>query len=363
MNNLLETKITSLQSQYRNLLHQLFDCVSDHNNDAGILDEINIFWYSNIDIVKLYLSYHASKLDCYIFTGATYLDFDDLEHYPFLMLGKLHILDDPFCKYLEISKNQNNQIASAKFGEQLYLSAKDNLKILDNLNGEILILPVRLLNQDQFTNQIFQVAEQVFLLLFSNISSISDFFYKCESFNDIKIHIIEEASNYILFSEDDNKTKSFEERFMDAIITLDGILEIEASDSKKFFMLVFGPIQQAVDILFNCIEYNCVPFLRYPVALNYFLLLVDNFVSIDGVQEIKFKAIISNILYRNFDKGRLGIGDFDDFINIRNEIGFSNMLYDSLNKNGINDESFRLEPSITLVNEKLDLFFTRLWRK
>lgn len=104
-------------------------------------------------------------------------------------------------------------------------------------------------------------------------------------------------------------------------------------------------------------------FLRYPVALNYFLLLVDNFVSIDGVQEIKFKAIISNILYRNFDKGRLGIGDFDDFINIRNEIGFSNMLYDSLNKNGINDESFRLEPSITLVNEKLDLFFTRLWRK
>lgn len=40
------------------------------------------------------------------------MDFDDKEQYPFLLLGKHHVLDDPLCKYSDIcSKTQETHIS------------------------------------------------------------------------------------------------------------------------------------------------------------------------------------------------------------------------------------------------------------
>lgn len=54
----------------------------------AILDEIVLFWKRNIGIVQLYLYNDFYNNDGYVFTAATFMDYEDDEQYPFLLLGK-----------------------------------------------------------------------------------------------------------------------------------------------------------------------------------------------------------------------------------------------------------------------------------
>ena len=81
--NLLSEKITIIQREYCELLEKLLPKLKD-GYAVEALDEINIFWYRYIDTVQLYLKSIQDNEECYVFTAATYLDYDDHEHFPFL---------------------------------------------------------------------------------------------------------------------------------------------------------------------------------------------------------------------------------------------------------------------------------------
>ena len=99
--NLLNDKIIKIQEDYKHLLHALQQNIKNEFS-AAVLDEINLFWNMNIGVVQLYLYNEFSQNDGYVFTAATFMDYEDKEQYPFLLLGKQHILDDPLCKYSSI---------------------------------------------------------------------------------------------------------------------------------------------------------------------------------------------------------------------------------------------------------------------
>ena len=102
-------KIKEIQNEYLNMLINIKDKI-DTVVYMFIIDEINIFWYSKREIVKLYLSNITLKDNVYIFTGATYLDVDDFEHYPFIMMGNAHIVDDPLCKYSRVVPSCKSEV-------------------------------------------------------------------------------------------------------------------------------------------------------------------------------------------------------------------------------------------------------------
>lgn len=177
---LLETKINSIQEEYKNLLITLLPRLKSSMSKEA-LDDINLFWIKHMDAVELYLQAIFAGEESYVFTASTYMDYDDQEYVPFLLLGKKHILDDPLGKYSEICNAMPNGKDNHYLYTQIGITAEDNLKILSNLQEHVLILPLRLLDQTSANNELFDLGKAIFINLFKDVDSLDDYFVKCKT--------------------------------------------------------------------------------------------------------------------------------------------------------------------------------------
>lgn len=184
-NDLLHEKIRSIQNEYKCILEKIVNNVSEDWISESILDEINIFWSIRLDIVELYLCNLSSSHDTFAFTGATFLDLAELEHYPLMLLGDMHILDDQIYIYSNIVSRSNKTEFNKRMQKQIFNSINNNLVILSKYYEHILILPVRFSyskNQDIIKNN----ANSCFLSLFKEPpASIEDYFATYSSIDDI----------------------------------------------------------------------------------------------------------------------------------------------------------------------------------
>lgn len=348
-----------IQTEYKNLLKELLPAVKTMASLAA-LDEINLFWLKNINSVRLYLISEFADKDSYVFTASTFLDFDDKEQYPFLLLGKHHVLDDPLCKYSDIcSKIQPNQI-SAKLLEQILLTTEDNIKIIEGSSGRIIVLPLRLLSQTPKDAVLFQMGEQAFISLFNNVNSIREYFEKCVSFADINKYARDDIGEIVLFSESDDRSLPFEQRYYQAKEENAYMLNDDQTESYNFFIMVFGSIQQAADVIVSCLEYECIPFIRYPVALNYILLLENSLNDIPSIPEIRYKMCIANMIYRICDKTLLSQFGFDKFISTVESVQFSNKVFDLLSQGDVNESTFRVPVAAPVIEKCLIELYSAL---
>ena len=176
-------KMTQIQIEYKTLLQKLLPKLkTDFSVQA--LDEINLFWYRHMDVVRLYLAFGFAGDESYVFTAATYLDYDDNEHLPFLLIGQQHIVDDPLSKYSSICKNLADGKASHTLYDQIGKTAEDDIKIIENCQGRIFVVPLRLFNQYASTKEFFELGERTFASLFIDIEGLKDFFSKWFINND-----------------------------------------------------------------------------------------------------------------------------------------------------------------------------------
>ena len=193
--NLLLDKIHLIQTEYKELLATLLPKLkSRHSPEA--LDEINLFWLRHIEEIQLYLKAWFPGENSYVFTAATFMDFEDNEHLPFLLMGDKHILDDPLSKYSEIRSKMPDGKDAEFLYEQIGVTAEDNLKLLENVHGEILILPLRLLNQSNDYHSLYSVGGQAFISLFNGIDNLNDYFAKCNSIDDAPAYTLPEPAGW-----------------------------------------------------------------------------------------------------------------------------------------------------------------------
>lgn len=357
--NLLLNKIQLIQAEYKELLVALLPKLkSSHSLEA--LDEINLFWLRHIEEIQLYLKAWFPGTNSYVFTAATFMDFENNEHLPFLLMGNKHVFDDPLSKYSEMqSKMPDGKDAKFLYG-QIGVTAEDNLKLLEKVRGEILILPLRLLNQSNNYNSLYKVGEQAFISLFNGINSLSDYFAKCNSIDDIVRFARDDIESIVMFSEDDDAAKPFEERFKVALKETRFMVDQAKSDSYNFFMLVFGCIQQAIDVIISCVEYGCIPYIRYPVSFHYILLLSENMLDIEHVATLRFRMSVAFVVYQLCDKGRLGRIDLDAFLRKNQLYNFNEKLFHTLAEHNVNEKNFLGHRITQLVIDELEAFYNIL---
>ena len=337
--NLLLNKIHLIQTEYKELLAALLPKLKTFHSPEA-LDEINLFWLRHIEEIQLYLKAWFPGENSYVFTAATFMDFEDNEHLPFLLMGDKHILDDPLSKYSEIRSKMPDGKDAEFLYEQIGVTAEDNLKLLENVHEEILILPLRLLNQSNDHNSLYKVGEQAFVSLFNGINSLSDYFTKCESIDDIMRFARDDIGKLVMFSEDDDATLPFEERFSVALTETQYMVDPARSDSYNFFMLVFGCIQQAIDVIVSCVEYGCIPYIRYPVSLHYISLLSESMLDIEHIRTLRFRMSVAFIVYQLCDKDRLAVVCLKEFLKKKQTNSFSEKLFRVLAEHDINKENF-----------------------
>lgn len=355
--NLLFSKIMQLQDEYRELLSMLLPSLKSDNILAA-LDEINLFWLKKIDLVELYLTYEFSGKNSYVFTASTFMDYDDNEQFPFLSFGDHHILDDPLCAYCDIYKHVETSFITSKLSEQIILTAEDNIKLLENCEKAIIILPLKILSRTPKDSFVFELGEKVFTELFDDINSISEYFTKCASIEDIIQHSAKNMEIVLCLSDCDNSSLPLKERFQNAKIVHSYVVNEKLSDAYNFFVLVFGPIQEAVNVVASCIEYQCIPFIRNAVVLHYVLLLCANLTKIPHILRLRYYMCIANATYQICDKHKLSKGDFFNFLSEK-ESFFQNLLA-SLAENHINESEFDIHVAIPIIQHHLDELYSKL---
>ena len=357
--NLLLNKIHLIQIEYKKLLVSLLPKFkSTYAPEA--LDEINLFWLRRIEVVKLYLKNWFPGKNSYVFTAATFMDFDDNEHLPFLLMGNKHILDDPLSKYSLIRSKMSEGKDAEFLYKQISVTAEDNLKVLENIHNEILILPLRLLNQSNDQKAFEKVGEQVFVSLFNNIYSLNEYFEKCNSIDDIIHFARDDIGRLVMFSEDDDVMLDFKERFRIALIDTKYMVDPNRSDSYNFFMLVFGFIQQALDIIVSCMEYECIPYIRYPVSLHYISMMSQSILDIEHVVMLRFRMSVGFVVYKLCDKSNLASVCLEDFLEKNKIYNFNDKLFNALTNYKINEKNFFKHKITQLVIDELDAFYNFL---
>ncbi len=354
--NLLLNKIHLIQIEYRELLKALLPKLNNfHVQEA--LDEINMFWLRHIEEVQLFLKNWFIGENSYVFTAATFMDFEDREHLPFLLMGNKHVLDDPLSKYSEIICKMPDGKDAELLYKQIGTTAEDNLKLLENVSENILILPLRLLNQSNDNNLLYTVGERVFASLFNGIDNLDDYFLKCTNIEDIMKFARKDIGNIVMFSEDDNTSLPFEERFRVALEETEYMIDVNKPDSYNFFILVYGCIQQAIDIIASCVEYGCIPYIRYPVSLHYVSLLSKSMLDIEHIVELRFKMSVAFVVYQLCEKERLATVCLKKFLKKNQEYSFNDKLFGALAEQGINKENFLSHTITQLVIDKLEEFY------
>ena len=334
--------------RYKDLLTKLIPNLRAQNSYSA-LDEINIFWYTNMDAIKMYLRYFVAYADSFIFTAATFLDISDDEQYPFVLLGSMHLVDDPLSRYSELAAKGFDGNFSDKLKEQIILSAADNIRIISECKGKILILPLRLLGETDETQLLFSAGEKAFISLFNGIKDIKDYFLKCNTINDILHFARDGIENVIIFTEDDNQSVPFLQRFESAVKEASYVFDQNSSDAHKFFFLVYGYIQQSFGVLMSCIEYSCTPYLRNMVSFCYFMLVSESFDDIEILSAIRYKCCISHLIYRLCSKENLTRYSFEVVVRTASELDFQTMLFNSLLTAGVSEKNFspnKIAPSV-----------------
>ena len=354
--NLLLNKIQLIQNEYKKLLSALMPQLTSRYAPEA-LDEINLFWLRHIEEVQLYLRTWFPSENSYVFTASTFMDYDDNEHLPFLLMGETHVFDDPLSKYSEIRSMMRTSKDAETLYEQIGLTAADNLKLLENSHGEILILPLRLLNQSNGHKSLYEIGEHVFISLFNDINNLNDYFCKCDSFDDIMRFARANISRIVLFSEYDDLSLPFEERFRIALTEAPYMVDPCKPDSYNFFMLVFGCIQQAIDVIASCLEYRCIPYIRYPISLHYISLISSNLKDAQHIPMLQFKMSVAFVVYQLCDKERLAAVNIETFLSKNRLYNFNSKLFRALAERGIDQNSFLKYQIQQLVIDELEAFY------
>ena len=346
-------KIYSIQNQYKDLLSSLLPNLKSPTL-LQALDEINLFWFRNISSIQLYLKNIFPSQESYVFTASTFMDFDDSEHIPFLLIGNQHILDDPLSKFAELYNTMPEGKDKECLYEQIKLTAEDNIKILENLNLRILILPLDLLSQSDIHDTMVKSSESFFISLFDGLETIDDYFAKCNSIDDIEKYSNVNILNKIMLTDDDDMSLPFGQRFKLAVSNSKFVINSERSDAFNFFINVFSYLQQAIHIVVLCIEYGCIPYIRSLVSVNYVLMVANHLANnFDQVRILMYKMCVGFALHKSCDKEQFDKISVDEFLRKTQEYDFNRRLFDKLESQGVNSDTFLQHSMGQIVNEQL----------
>lgn len=288
MSSLLLTELSKVQQDYKNKLLLAKELLFSQNINI-VLIELMSFWLENKKIAECALNYLAKPYDRFFFTAATILDFDDNEHIPFLAIGKLRIWDDPIFDYAQTMTNTPQKAFNEEMKETIQNIIDDNIKIIDNVDGMIMILPIRLLfsQRDELKNNY----ESLFLSLFKESpDSIESYFAQFITIDDVANGLKEGIKPHIFLNAGDGEL-GFKQRFENYVSN--NILPISNNKSEGyiFFFAVIGHIIQVMDILSIALGFKIYPYVRSEVTLKYATLLL-----LCSGEELSLQGELRNVL-------------------------------------------------------------------
>ena len=273
MSDLLLSELFRVQREYKNKLIMAKELLFSQNTDVVLID-LASFWRENKKIVECALNYVVKPYDKLFFTAATIMDIEDNEHIPFLSIGNFHIWDDPIFSYASLMTNTPNQNFNEKIKNQILATIDDNIRIIENTNNMIFVLPIRLLFDNKEESSV--IASKLFLKFFEEtLDNEETYFNKFKTIDNVIDGLHEDIRQYICFGVDD-EILELKERFEKYIENNE--LPVKKTDSEVFIFrfVIIGFLMQAIDILTISRRFQMYPYVRFIVPLKYMTMLAGN---------------------------------------------------------------------------------------
>ena len=357
-NDVLISSLNEIQLEYRDILVNCKEKLLS-NNPFSVIDSINVFWYENKKLINTILKYIDKPYSSFVFTGASFLDLSDLEHFPFRTIGKYHFLDDPICKYTRTIGLPKNHKFVEEIKKQLELAIEDNIKIIEKCAEEVYILPISFLF-DADPKLRFRAVEQAFFSLFDDEDMNNKKYSSLKTPEDVLAKLSPGVEKQIILSEEDDFSLDFKTRLENYKNTTILPLEDTASDAEIFKFALFSYMLQAFDILLMCAQFQMAPYIRYSVCFKYTLHLSANFKGNSDISNMMLKSSVAYILYNCFDKSQIESIDFLKYCRLINEFDISNKIFREIYKYNITYESLNVNKVQEIIMHNLTDMFKKL---
>lgn len=353
-------KMNKYNNDYKELLESL-NAQIETENLKYILDEAFVFWNMHKNLIQLFLKNIPNKYDTYLFTGATFLDCDDYEHFPLVVLGKIHIIDDPVSKYIKTINSNMSSKFKKKMKEQITLAIQDNLKILKLEESNIFVLPVTFFNLfDKSQELIRNLANEFVINLFKEKITKEELFKKDYSLDIFEDQIKDEVKDILIFSDYNDMNLELKERY--SRYCQQNILPFnkEINDIERFYFIVYSFFVQALETVVTSMEYEIVPYLRYDISFHYFSIVAKNFEKGYGMDRILLRSSCANMIYKLFEKDKIEGIEFKEFQDKVNGLEIDNRLFLFVDKEKINLNNL---DSINKLSEYIKKLLKKLYNK
>ncbi len=352
MPDILKEQIDKLQAEYLTILKMASEKINEETYQA-VVDEILVFWKKHKRVALSIATHYITPMKTLVFTGATFMNIDDLEHYPFLAIGEKHILDDPLCRYLEVVDKFPDKDTAKGFYEQALLTIKDNIKVIEQCHPHIIILPLRYLYGDD-EEVISKAAIDAFLSMFNDdVKTLSDY-RPLKTMEEIQDSLLPGMAKTIVFDSGEDKSVGLIERFNAYLSNARHMQYFKTDINQLFFMTVIGYLAQALNIILMCYSCQCIPYVRYEVAFKYLIRISCNFEDVPEIQEMVFKSSVAHVFYNSFDKEQYEEIDFNSFMSLCEQNNSKSKVYDALEKQGMNIKTSNLKSIIEIVESYLN---------
>ena len=352
MADILNEQIYKLQMEYLKILKYLREKISLENFNA-VTNDIFVFWEKHKRITNCIMKHYISPMQTFVFTGATLVDIENYEHYPFLALGNKHIVDDPLCRYIEAVGDLKDKNISSGLLETAKLTLEDNIRLIEACHPYIVILPLCYLS-DIDEDLIHKSAINTFLSIFNeNVKSFEDY-SKLVTIEDISSNLLPGVDKSIIFTVNENLSTSIIERFNYFVTNDEYTKFLKNNHNKIFFFTIIGYITQALNIIMMCITNRCIPYIRYEVVFKYVLKLFENFKALPEVKEMIAKTSVGYVLYRQFDKEKFKKYDFHSYIELLKKHNSRERIFELIGQDNLDVEKIHLSDIIENVDKYLE---------
>ncbi|MBF2515710.1 hypothetical protein IA940_03955 [Listeria marthii] len=313
MINLLIEELKEIQMDYTDLLKQIVSSPENKLSKESI-DQVNLFWFKNRNVVSLAGKYLFKDKNTYCFTAATTYNVDDREQDSFFFLGDYHIFDDPVPNYI----NDMNQVKETSdnlyfnfLRSKVFETMKDNLRLIEEFDNMLWVIPLRFVSEllYQHDEELHTITENLFCQLFTNINNINAYQETVKTVSDIENCIDNNKTSYIILYDGDLSSNTWKERIDGFRRENKKFISPEYSDGMIFQIAVYGYFRQALSIIDISNNFNVIPFIRSKTPFNYFLFLIQMIEFNLGKEhrnprsnEIEIKSFLAHILYREYEK-------------------------------------------------------------
>jgi len=283
-----------------------------------MIDEIEIYWCKNIERILFELNHQQENLEVIVLSGAMYLDIENDEHYYIKLLGDSHVVSDSMLKMANFFRIPNILESNDEYLRIFKKCFIDTVSILKSLDNSILILPIEQLSSFYMSKEEkFAEIEKFYWFFISNIleTELLDkerFDLLFNSIETIEERIKPFVLENLIFDDIDDRELSLKDRCMKYKNNHPELGDIPLN--KIFHIATYSYIAQNLDIIFNSVLLNVIPFIRHRVSFNYFLLLKDTLQDVLDIKEMIDKTMIINLMYNTISLEEITKYNYQEYL-------------------------------------------------